>query len=185
MVTASKPGLNHGFSLIELIVVIVILGILMSMATLPFQEMIANQRLRTVTSDLTADLALARIEAIKRGTRVGITRTTSQWIGGWQVFDDADRDGVWDAGEGVLISRPALDNTVRVCSVGTNVDNSIDVLSFGGDGRVRTYNAGAEKTGIRGITVSSTLISPSVPARLLEFSPTGRVTTVSGVTGCP
>lgn len=183
MVTASRP--NHGFSLIELIVVIVILGILLSMATLPFQEMIANQRLRTVTSDLTADLALARIEAIKRGTRVGITRTTTQWIGGWQVFDDADRDGVWDAGESVLVSRPALDNTVRVCSVGTNADNSIDVLSFGGDGRVRTYNAGAEKTGIRGITVSSTLTSPSVPARLLEFSPTGRITTVSGVAGCP
>ena len=186
MVIPCQQTRNDGFSLIELLVVIVIMGILMSMATLPFQEMIANQRLRTVSSDLTADLALARVEAIKRSTRVGITRTTAQWVGGWQVFDDANRNGVWDAGEGVLVSRPALDNTVKVCSVGTNVDNSIKVLSFGADGRVRTFNDdGTEKTGVRGITISSTLISPSVPARLLEFSPTGRITTVSGVTACP
>lgn len=178
MVIPRQQTRNDGFSLIELLVVIVIMGILMSMATLPFQEMIANQRLRTVSSDLTADLALARVEAIKRSSRVGITRTTAQWVGGWQVFVDANRNGVWDDdAKNVLVSRPALDNTVKVCSLGTD----FDVLSFGADGRVRTFDKGTEITGVRGITVSSTLISPSVPARRLEFSPTGRITTVSNV----
>ena len=117
---------RHGFSLVELLVVIAILGILMSLATLPFQELIANQRLKSVTSDLAADLALARTEAIKRSTRVGIARVTDQWVGGWQVFDDANRDGQFTPAanntcpnlgdECYLISRPALDPSVKVCT---------------------------------------------------------------------
>jgi prepilin-type N-terminal cleavage/methylation domain-containing protein len=82
MVGFRKAHANGGFSLLELLVVIAILGILMRIAWLPFREMIANQRLRSVTSDLVADLALARVEAIKRSSRVGVARTTAS-LGGW------------------------------------------------------------------------------------------------------
>ena len=193
MVVSGTPRVNGGFSLIELLVVIAILGILMRMAWLPFREMMANQRLRSVTSDLVADLALARVEAIKRSSRVGVARTTAAWVGGWVVFDDVDRDGTFDpetdgdglceAGEEcVLASRPALDATVNVCSA----DAAFDVLTFGADGAVRAYNAGALVDPPLRITVSSTFASPGVPARQLEFSPTGRVTVVSaGVAACP
>lgn len=196
MVVCARPRLNSGFSLLELLVVIAILGILMRMAWLPFREMIANQRLRSVTSDLVADLALARVEAIKRSSRVGVARTTAAWVGGWQVFDDVDRDGTFDpetdgdglceAGEEcVLLSRPALDATVNVCSA----DAAFDVLTFGADGAVRAYDAGALLDPIPPrltITVSSTFVSPGVPPRQLEFSPTGRVAVVStGVAACP
>lgn len=193
MVAFGRPTLNGGFSLIELMIVIVIMGILLSMAALPFQELLANQRLRSVTSDLVADLALARAEAIKRSSRVGIARTTADWTGGWLVFEDLNRDGTFDpetdgdglceAGEEcVIISRPALNDTVKVCGVGA----AFDVLTFGADGVVRAYNAGALSAVVPSMAVSSTLISPGVPARGLEFSPGGRVTVVtSGVAACP
>ena len=207
MVAPGQP--SRGFSLIELLTVVVILGVLLSLAALPIQEMIANQRLRSVTSDLVADLALARVEALKRSTRVGIARTTADWGGGWQVFNDerpaddtippdgvftpdADGDGQCDifaagppvslAEECVLASRPPLDATVRVCSA----DAAFDVLTFAVDGTVRAYNAGAPVLPVPRITVSSTLASASVPARRLEFSPGGRVAVVSvGVAACP
>jgi len=193
MVGFGKPHANGGFSLLELLVVIAILGILMRMAWLPFREMIANQRLRSVTSDLVADLALARVEAIKRSSRVGVARTTGAWVDGWLVFDDANRDGkcqtgtsggVCEAGgEAVLVSRPALNTTVKVCSA----DATFTVLTFGADGTVRAYDGDPPPLGaIPRITVSSTFDSPGVPARQLEFSPTGRVTVVStGVAPCP
>lgn len=195
MVVFGKPRLNGGFSLLELLVVIAILGILMKIAWLPFREMMANQRLRSVTSDLVADLALARVEAIKRSSRVGVARTAAAgWEDGWQVFDDANRDGkcqtgtsggVCDAagGEAVLVSRPALNTTVKVCSA----DATFTVLTFGADGTVRAYDGDPPPLGaIPRITVSSTFDSPGVPARQLEFSPSGRVTVVStGVAACP
>lgn len=167
----------------------------MSLATLPFQELIANQRLKSVTSDLAADLALARTEAIKRSTRVGIARVTDQWVGGWQVFDDANRDGQFTPAanntcpnvgdECFLTARPALDPSVKVCTLGKNADNSIDVLTFGADGRVRTYKAGVEIPNVTAIVISSTLTSPSVPQRMLEFSPSGRVTVAVIPTNTP
>lgn len=197
MVVPRPAGAPHGFSLVELLVVIAILGILMSLATLPFQELIANQRVKSVTSDLVADLAMARSEAIKRSARVGIAHlgaTGAPWTGGWQVFHDADRDGQFDRDadnsctaftleECFFISRPALDASVKVCDINLDVNNSIDVLTFGADGKVRTYKNGVEQN-VRGIVISSTLISPSVPPRMLEFSPSGRVTVVTGVPRC-
>jgi len=115
------------------------------------------------------------------------------WEDGWQVFDDANRDGkcqtgtsggVCEAGgEAVLVSRPALNTTVKVCSA----DATFTVLTFGADGTVRAYDGDPPPLGaIPRITVSSTFDSPGVPARQLEFSPSGRVTVVStGVAACP
>ncbi len=214
MVKKSWAERNQGFSLIELLIVLVILGILMSIAALPFQEMIANQRLKAAVSDLVSDLALARTEAIKRSSPVGIARTTADWIDGWRVFVDTNRNGVLDAAAGdavdvngngvidanesvdsdvdgfadtaILLKRSAVSSGIKVCTTGNLADNSIDVLTYSGDGRIRTFNAGAQKAGVTGVVISSTLNSTAVPARLLEFTSTGRITIVStGVANCP
>jgi len=197
MVACRERSRNRGVSLVELLVVIVILGILLRMAWLPFQVMLENQRLRTVASDLAADLALARAEAIKRSSRVGIARTTADWAGGWVVFDDVDRDGTFDpetdgdglceAGEEcVLLARPAVSDTVKVCSTG--VGGGVvagDVLTFGPEGAVRAFDAGAAAA-VTGIVISSTVASPGITPRRIEFSPGGRVAVVTaGVAACP
>jgi prepilin-type N-terminal cleavage/methylation domain-containing protein len=182
-VSAKKTG---GFSLIELLIVLVIIAILMNFAMLPFQEMIANQRLKSVVSDLIGDLSLARGEAIKRSTQVGIARDPAGWLSGWRIFVDTDRDGTVDVGEEVLMRRPALNDTVRFCTVGTNADNTIDALTFGADGRVRTFLGGALKQGVTGIVINSTTVSTSIPARRMEFTPSGRMSVeTNGIVNCP
>lgn len=196
MVRVSKHERQQGFSLIELLIVLAILGILMNFAMLPFQEMIANQRLKSVVSDLIGDLALARSEAIKRSSPVGISRMTADWSGGWQIFVDNDpagadvatnRNGKLDGAELVLMTRPAVNETVKICTRENFVAFSFDTLTYSGDGRIRTYDSGAMKPGNNlGIIVSSTRDSAAIPARKLEFTGTGRLTSASsGEANCP
>ncbi len=75
---------SAGFTLVELITVMAIVGILAALAGPSFSEMIARQRLRTGAFDLVGDLMLARSEAIKRGVDVTVTPGTT-WAGGWTV----------------------------------------------------------------------------------------------------
>ena len=68
---------SSGFSLVELLVVIAVLAITLTLAAGPFREYILMQRLRSVQSQLTTDLAFARSEAISRDTFVQMRVQTS------------------------------------------------------------------------------------------------------------
>jgi len=80
-----KPfiGLNHpfvrfgGFTLIELIVTLVVVGILMTVAVPQMRTILQDNRLASHSNDLIADLSFARSEAVKRAANVGICPTTS------------------------------------------------------------------------------------------------------------
>lgn len=80
---------QRGFSLIELMTVVVIIAILAGFAAPSFSEMIKTQRVRAAAVDLYADLTLARSEAIKRGVQVSVvptdTATPKDWAKGWNI----------------------------------------------------------------------------------------------------
>ena len=70
----------RGFSLIELIVGMAILGILMSIGIPAFSDWMRNARVRTTAESVLNGLQLARAEAVRRNTTVGlylVTTTTS------------------------------------------------------------------------------------------------------------
>ena len=80
----SKSG--FGFSLIELMVTVTIIGILLVVGVPSFVRFIGSQGVKTATYDLMADLYFARSEAIKRNSTIDVQATTCQaWQGGWTV----------------------------------------------------------------------------------------------------
>jgi type IV fimbrial biogenesis protein FimT len=75
-----------GFTLVELVAVVTLIGIGAVMAMPSLADAMRGQRLRAATTDLTSALLIARSEAIKRGSQVRIVpRAANDWATGWTV----------------------------------------------------------------------------------------------------
>jgi len=77
----SKSETQAGFTLIELMIAVTIVGVLTAIAFPSFQQAYHNQQVKTTVSDAHISLLLARSEAIKRNANVDIVGIA----GGWQV----------------------------------------------------------------------------------------------------
>ena len=118
---------QEGFTLIELVTVLVILGVIAALALPSFEGMIQSQRVRTASESVLNGLQLARAEAIRRNARARfvIAATGS----GWTVeLDDGTDIQVRPGGEGssnVTVARtPVNATTVTFNSLGQIVANA-------------------------------------------------------------
>ena len=86
----------RGFTLIETMMVVVIVGILAAVAGPSMVEMYRTSRLSAASSALQVSLNLARSEAIKRGSDSRVTVVANGaagvWTNGWTVFADGTSD---------------------------------------------------------------------------------------------
>ena len=115
----ARPALGQrrtarGFSLLEVMVVVAILGILASLAAPSFTPIIERWRVRQAAEDLRSSIYYARSEAIKRGGGVVIHKlppstngctgstNTSNWDCGWFVCEDLDNNGACNTKDPVL-----------------------------------------------------------------------------------
>ncbi len=100
---------TRGFTLIELMIVVVILVIGASLALPAFQSMIANNQVTTSSNELLTAINLARTEALKRGRPVAVCASddgddcSGDWSEGWIVVNDANRAGDDSIDEGEII----------------------------------------------------------------------------------
>lgn len=77
-----------GFTLVELIYVVTIVGILMAIAVPTFDGVMANARVRGAASDLHLALLKARSEAVKLDNSVQLRKLAGGgWEKGWEVVD--------------------------------------------------------------------------------------------------
>ena len=76
---------NSGFTLIELIVVLVIAMLLSVLAVSGFNNLIRQVRISLVASELRSAISLTRSEAIRRNGKVSLTAIGGDWKNGWIV----------------------------------------------------------------------------------------------------
>ncbi len=137
-----RKARSAGFTLIELMFVVVLVAILGALALPAFQEMIAAQRVRAASSALYDSLTLARSEAIKRNTAV--TMTVTNLRNGWTIV----------AGTTTLRSQESFGNLNFSPVAPTIAYNRYGRLSSGSGQKIQVTANGSSKT--RCITIDAT-----------------------------
>lgn len=130
-----------GFTLLELMVAITVLGVLVAVGVPSFNRMIRDHRVTGQTNDVVTALAIARSEASKRGMNVSICAATDanrdecgasnndNWEFGWIIFTDRLTPGVIDdATTEIIQTSPPQSTSVEITT------NSVGFLQFGPTG---------------------------------------------------
>jgi type IV fimbrial biogenesis protein FimT len=130
-------------------IVIVVLGILATLAAPSMRDMLIATQMRGAASDLYESVILARSEAIKRAASVDVVPTGGNWANGWSVM----------VGTTVLETRESAPNV-------TITPNTTGGLTYKLDGRV--------STGVRSLTVSATASTHPITPRCVLIDAGGR-----------
>ncbi len=121
---------QRGFTLIELIVTIAIIGIMLRLGIPAMQQFVTNKAVVASTDELSSALRLARSEAIKRGERVTVcinngsgacAATSTDWTPGWVVFVDRGTQGSVDASDLTLRVQQAVNKQVKSLTAAPSV----------------------------------------------------------------
>lgn len=182
------PGAwSEGLTLIEVLVSVAILAVLAAVAVPSFKTITERMRVSTVSDELSAALNLTRGSAIQNNGNVTLRKLTAasvglpnaacktnqNWSCGWQVFRDADGDGILDTDDDELIYTFAITNGVTVQRSGT--------------GARLTANRWGQLNGVNavGFTISPTGTGVSSPATTqLCINSGGRIRILEGQVSC-
>lgn len=182
-----------GFTMVELMATILILGVVISLALPSMGNLVRDQRVKTAVGDIHATLIFARSEAIKRNKVVGVCsqnadgsgcQNSTDWARGWIVYVDTDGAGVSDgypnAVADILKKQDAFYDTTLTGNVGK--------LGYQGDGRVRRDTPG-EPANTAPAFVVSVAGNDAVTARCVQLDLSGRPsvkvdTDKNGANGC-
>lgn len=126
-----------GYSLVELLAVVLIAAVLLAVAMPSYQALIEHQRLRAAVSDLFSAIDLTRSQAIARGRRVALAPLDPAgvaWERGWQVFVDANGNRRRDPGEELIYQQGPVADGIAIHSAFSSGAPPF-YLSYNGAGR--------------------------------------------------
>ncbi|MBW2615744.1 MAG: GspH/FimT family protein [Deltaproteobacteria bacterium] len=116
---------ESGFTIMEVIVVIAIIGIMTAIAIPSFSTWLPNYRLRNAARDLYSNFQKAKITAIKNNTNCTVIfEPTAGSAYDYRVFIDADKDLEYDAGEEVITD--VLWSRYESVNFDTSQDNGVN-----------------------------------------------------------
>lgn len=150
---------QDGFTLIEAMVVVAIVGILAAIGIPSMRDLIASTRVKGAASDVFATLIFARSEAVKRNAGVDvIPASTSNWGAGWSV-----------RAVGTTVTLAAQEPITGEVSV----NGPAFTIRYRGDGRLIDATTGS----LLGSDVSFTFLSSvhsHIHMRCITIDPSGR-----------
>ncbi len=180
-----KLSKQKGFTLVEAMVTMIVIGVVGAIAIPSMTAIVRNQAISSVSNEIVATLQSARSEAIKRSTNVlvcfkrsrtegncrnifGANTTNNDYI---HVFIDTDGDRLRDNDETSLFVSNKLNEDVIFKRPTANVSTPIRSILFNSKGGVLVDN-NANKTRTQ-IGICDDRNDDSV-GRVIEISSTGR-----------
>jgi type IV fimbrial biogenesis protein FimT len=115
--------IQQGFTIVELLITLAVAAVVIGIAAPSMKTFLDNQRVKTVTYELLADLSMTRSEAVKRRTVVELQASDEGWAEGWKVAYD-------DGGSDIVLKQYVPGHAI-------NISHSADLttVSFNADGR--------------------------------------------------
>lgn len=169
-----------GFTLIELMITIAVLGVVISLAAPSFRALLASNRAYSASMDISSALMHARSEAVRRATRITVCKSSdtgnasptcnsgTTWGSGWLIFVDGATAGTVDGTDTRLkVGQPNIGNG-SISSTDTNFANYI---SFDSRGAV---------VPVGGATSTTFSVCIEGVKRDIQIAPAGRIHTSPG-----
>jgi type IV fimbrial biogenesis protein FimT len=108
---------SSGFTLIELMIVLVIAGLALAFGIPGFQQLMGRQQLNIAATDLFHAIQLTRTEAIQRGRIVQLTPLDgADWTQGWRIYVGGNENPGYRDGDPLILQRGPLPAGIHIDS---------------------------------------------------------------------
>ena len=158
-------------------VVVTIIAIMLVVGVPAMGEFVADQKVRTVASDITSEIALARAKAIESSRRVYFQKLGVNWNNGWRIYADLNDNAVYDAGTDQELKRfdGFSTGTIYICT--SPAGAFLTQIIFRPDGRIARTGAVTANDGIYVVdTMGASTPIASYKIRGVQFGISGRAT---------